>query len=513
MKKHNPFTKRNMRLGVRRLALLTWAAAISCLAGTAHAQLVNQLTNTAAGAWSYSELLVADPNPTTYYPTSTNEFATAIFQGYVTESDEGSTGPVIYSLEQNLGYQILQTWIESAVTTNLSLAFNGDDGHSLFVDGQFYGGGGYGVAESNTLALVAGVPRQLTLAIYNSIGAWAGYIGLGPWTDYTEANWGNLLEVTPGIQINANGFPPVQTQTVQFVFISKGIDYMQTNNGPAVVNPQAPGPLYGGPYSFAVSVSGNNIADIPAPALALAPGSTFDDPQNFDGYLTYNADWDEWVFGLVNSNNWGAVSQADMDSLFANGAYQLTVQGITLNLNLTGNAYPAAPVATLTGGTWFEGSYLLDAANSLTVTTSFAGYGSNIDGAILLYLDGEDLLFSLHSVAPNSSSISYTFPSNTLTAGTGHDLTIEFDAIVSSDPSLTNSDNYAGYAATTDINIITRPQINALRTGANTQEITFSGVLQQSTDLVQWTDVAPQPASPWRVMISNTNLFFRVRSN
>jgi hypothetical protein len=208
MNKHTQFTKHSISFGAARLAFLTWALAINWLACGTHAQPVQQLTNTAAGAWSYSELLADNPNPTTYFPTTTNEFSAATFQGYVTWGDEGASGPLIFSYDYNLGYQIFSTWVESAVTTNLNLAFNGDDGHSLFVDGQFICGGGFGLAESNTVAFVAGDPRQLILADYNSLGGWGAYLGQGPWTGYGEQNWNNLLEVTPGITLNANGFPP-----------------------------------------------------------------------------------------------------------------------------------------------------------------------------------------------------------------------------------------------------------------------------------------------------------------
>jgi hypothetical protein len=122
--------------------------------------------------------------------------------------DPPAQGPAIFDKTGNLGYQVITTWLLSATNRSLNLVFGGDDGHSLFVDGQFAGGAGYGPFVSNTISLRANVPRKLELVIYNSIGGWLAYIGLAPWTDLGEHNWTNLLNNVPGLHQNAEGFRP-----------------------------------------------------------------------------------------------------------------------------------------------------------------------------------------------------------------------------------------------------------------------------------------------------------------
>ncbi len=164
-----------------------------------------EFTNTPNGSWRYSELVKSSPYDTTYFPTSTVEYAHAVFRGYMTFKNT-SQGPLIHDNLGNTGYQILTTWVKSSTNQTLRLVFNGDDGHTLFVDGEFMGGNGFSIATSNSVPLLANVPRKLELAIYNSLGGWAGYIGFGPWIGYVHDNWSNLLEKTQGLLINADGF-------------------------------------------------------------------------------------------------------------------------------------------------------------------------------------------------------------------------------------------------------------------------------------------------------------------
>ena len=151
-----------------------------------------------------------------------------------------------------------------------------------------------------------------------------------------------------------------RAQTVQYVLVYKDVDYLQTNATTVIVNPTPVGPDYGGPYGFQSDVIGLNIGGITPPSLTLPAGSTFNDTNEFAGHLAYNAqgynpDGPTWAFGLTSADDWGASSQAELDSLFANGTYTFLVQGTAIPLGLTGNAYPNTPIATLTGGAWSNG--------------------------------------------------------------------------------------------------------------------------------------------------------------
>jgi hypothetical protein len=50
-----------------------------------------------------------------------------------------------------------------------------------------------------------------------------------------------------------------------------------------------------------------------------------------------------------------------------------------------------------------------------------------------------------------------------------------------------------------------------MKSAGNNLTIGIIGVLQQSDDLVIWTDVTPQPQSPYTLPIAGTKKFFRSR--
>lgn len=164
------------------------------------------LANSPNGTWFHSELVETNPLNTTYFATSTDEFSDIQPVGFLEMKELAGYGPLLYDGSANAGYEVLTTFAISSTDRTLNLVFNGDDGHSLFVDGQFLGGAGFGVPHSNLVSFAGGVPRKVQLAVYNSIGGWAAYIGMGPWIGSVDANWTNLIETEPGMYLSANGY-------------------------------------------------------------------------------------------------------------------------------------------------------------------------------------------------------------------------------------------------------------------------------------------------------------------
>ena len=307
--------------------------------------------------------------------------------------------------------------------------------------------------------------------------------------------------------ICAASFTLCQAQTVQNVRVAKSANYVQTNATTVILDPK------GGAYGFGANVTGSDLSGITPPALTLPVGSTFNDPLNFAGQLAWDAESGEWRFGLVNANDWGATSQAVIDSLFANGIYRFTVLGTLVQLNLSGNAYPNVPVATLSGGTWLNGQYVINAGVPLTITTSsFTDYGRHADDIIHIHTDGTMAAISQHSSSPETSSLSYTVPSNSLAGGRTHFIQIAFTAVVSMDTSLPGSINFAGYSQWTGIQVVTLPHLTVESAGGKTVEFTFTGILQQSSDLKTWSDVTPQPASPFITPTLGASMFYRAKA-
>ena len=65
---------------------------------------------------------------------------------------------------------------------------------------------------------------------------------------------------------------------------------------------------------------------------------------------------------------------------------------------------------------------------------------------------------------------------------------------------------YVSVSSTGDL-----PSISLKRIDANTLEIIYSGVLQQSENLIDWLDASPQPLCPWQFSPSDKKQFFRAR--
>ncbi len=156
-------------------------------------------TGTPDNSWAYSELPGAGHGESiSYFPTTYAEYQSAIFQGYVTYNNGGSSfyGSGFDSI------QVFGTYVRSNFDMNLALTAGGDDGHSIFVNHVFVGGAGFGPAVDHTLSLQANQPVLVELVGYNGPGNWV--FGL------RETVTDSILENVPGIHISADGsFPAV----------------------------------------------------------------------------------------------------------------------------------------------------------------------------------------------------------------------------------------------------------------------------------------------------------------
>jgi hypothetical protein len=176
----------------------------------------------------------------------------------------------------------------------------------------------------------------------------------------------------------------------------------------------------------------------------------------------YLDEWDEpeWSYG-PNANNWGDTSQSAIDTRFPNGTYTFSVGGVSVPLSLTGNAYPNTPQLTLTGGTWINGKYAMDAANPLTVTTNvFTGYGSNVDGHIGLWINDVGVEY-FKSSSPATSSANYNLLANTLPTDQVTYIDAGFDGIVNKNAALSGAYCAAGYSKSVDMEVHILPKITS----------------------------------------------------
>jgi hypothetical protein len=172
------------------LILLTLSIIVA-LASIANASVT--FTGTPAGSWAYSRLPAPQIGENDqYFPTSPSEYSGSQFQGYVSDAPWGN--PL-----ERAEFHIFTTYATSNATQQVALFLNGDDGHSLFVNDAFVGGGGFDVNIPYTLSLEAGVPVKLEVAGFNGPGDWVFVFG--------QSN-GTSLSQTPGISLDATNVLP-----------------------------------------------------------------------------------------------------------------------------------------------------------------------------------------------------------------------------------------------------------------------------------------------------------------
>ena len=245
-------------------------------------------------------------------------------------------------------------------------------------------------------------------------------------------------------------------QTVEYIELSKGVEYVQTSDAPPIPNPTPPGPAYGGPYGFGVAIGGTGISGITPPALTVPPGSgilqPFMAPTYNGGVLGWDANEQEWKFGSPNFNNFGAPTRADIDNLFHSGLYTFSVQGATVALNLVPPAvFGPPPAFTLTGGTWIDGKYVVNVHDTVTITSnSFAGYGANLNGFVYMDIGGDSgnvaFVSRTYSEEPAADHVSLTIDPCTLVSGYEYGVRGAFIALVDYNtgvPGIPASQNYA----------------------------------------------------------------------
>ena len=241
---------------------------------------------------------------------------------------------------------------------------------------------------------------------------------------------------------------------VELVAVGKQIQYIQNGPSTVIVDPSPVEPDYGGPYEFSAHVEGQNMGLLAAPTVTPPSGTA----PPFYNTLSFDSEIFKWRYGPT-ANDSGVLSQSANDFRFPNGTYTFIVNGVSIPLVLTGDAYPNTPQLTLSGGTWVNGKYAMDAANALTVTTNaFTGYNSNIDGHISL--DVDDLGIELFkSSSPATNFATYTVPSNTLSPNQVTEVWVGFDAIVSKSNALSGAYCAAFFSKSVELEVHFLPKI------------------------------------------------------
>lgn len=177
------------------------------MASTAQANVITSetvQTNPAStkNLWGYSYAVDSQISSAAFYYTSASQYANAALQGYVT----GAPNPHIWAPEHsefgNLGLpqvcctvHVFDTFIMSTVDQTIQFNHGGNDGHSLFLDGVFLSGAGYGVSPAPVnVSLNANTAYELTFVGANYGGEWAFWL-----SNYT----GGQLSAVPNLLMDA----------------------------------------------------------------------------------------------------------------------------------------------------------------------------------------------------------------------------------------------------------------------------------------------------------------------
>jgi hypothetical protein len=208
------------------------------------------------------------------------------------------------------------------------------------------------------------------------------------------------------------------------------------------------------PFGFQALVMGQNIGGITPPVLSgpIASGVL---PASFwnNGRLQFFA---EAGWHLGDAMGWGSPTQEDLDAKFGNGTYTLTVNGESISLPLTGDAYPNVPMAILSGGTWSGGVHVFDATQELRLTSNaFTAYGTHPDDVI--FLSSNTLGYTQQNASTvSANTATRVFPANSFTNGNDYFLLVGFTRIVSSVGVPNGSYRSSNYNALTGLTIRAR---------------------------------------------------------
>jgi hypothetical protein len=121
--------------------------------------------------------------------------ANQVLQGYVFSGPNGQWGTTGAGTHDEDTIYVFQTYAISTTTQVIPLYFDGDDGHSLYVNDVLIGGGGFGAEVYFNLSMTAQVPIKIDIGDYNGPGAMG--VELQRQDDTLK------IDSTPGVTLNA----------------------------------------------------------------------------------------------------------------------------------------------------------------------------------------------------------------------------------------------------------------------------------------------------------------------
>lgn len=191
-------------------------------------------------------------------------------------------------------------------------------------------------------------------------------------------------------------------QTVDFIIVAKQHAYDQVDNTSVVDATN--------PWTFHANVEGTGLSGN-APSIILAGGSG-------STTFAYDSGDDAWNIDAAFATS-GA-----LDTAYANGNYSITMLSQTVSpISLTGDTFPIAPIASLSGGTISGGVLNWNPNTALTITIN----GTGIDH-MGVFVFGSS--YSNGTEGFGVTTQSFTIPAFALTVGQSYTVELSFDDVV-----------------------------------------------------------------------------------
>jgi len=247
-----------------------------------------------------------------YVPTL-SEFDSVTPDGYVSViANVTSFGEVFNGSSSNQWDRFrYSTYIMSDIDQNLEIVINGDDGHSLYVDGALAGSGGFGVEAVISLDMFAGQAVKLDFLGANSGGTWSFSIGVDKQTisdrvGNTFVFPTNAITSVVGVSMDAEGFVQPLACVGFAAPMSKTGSVKVRRNRAIPLKAQLLGEgdilldafdLFASPVLNVIYANPGTNADEDVTDDALSAGEGTDGNQ-----FEFNTDTNQWQFNLMTKN-------------------------------------------------------------------------------------------------------------------------------------------------------------------------------------------------------------------
>lgn len=208
--------------------------------------------------------------------------------------------------------------------------------------------------------------------------------------------------------------------SIEYLLVQKNHDFFQTGTSSVI---EASGPV--DPAGFSVSLEGTGLSGYGGTLSFTSPAGS----GVTTGTGSYNGENDSFAYKQTFS---GASAYADLSAAFADGSYDVNVDGTHVALNLAGGLFPTAPVATITGatGVWDTSEYIIQPGHDLSISSVFTDAANYAGAHVSIEISGNGLEQSFDQFATSGQ---LDILAASLVSGQSYDVRVNFAGVVDID--------------------------------------------------------------------------------